>query len=57
MRAEQVPFILQYLDFLSSFNDDNNTRVVFEKVPSDLGRLWRCLLCTVASVPRLCCTS
>ena len=32
----EVPYVLQYLDWLMTFNDtDNNTRVVFEKVLSE----------------------
>ncbi|KAJ1485061.1 hypothetical protein T484DRAFT_2464210 [Baffinella frigidus] len=31
----QVEFVTHYLDFLTTFNDDNNTRVVFEKVLSE----------------------
>ena len=37
----EVEFVLQYLDFLASFNDDNNTRVVFEKVLADENSLDR----------------
>jgi len=31
----ELQYVLKYLDFLTSTNDDNNTRVVFEKVLSD----------------------
>jgi cleavage stimulation factor subunit 3 len=31
----ELQYVLKYLDFLTSTNDDNNTRVVFEKVLAD----------------------
>ena len=33
--SHEIQYIDKYLDFLSSTNDDNNTRVVFEKVLAD----------------------
>ena len=31
----EIQYVLKYLEFLTSTNDDNNTRVVFEKVLAD----------------------
>ena len=31
----EIKYVLAYVDFLMTLNDDNNTRVLFEKVLAD----------------------